>query len=449
MWNTSAREDTCAPKEIARHLLTTENSVSSQLKKLLELGYVLRSPRGRESLYELAEPLMRLASEVKDKRRKPLRLLVNFLRIWYRPDVLPQLLAKAGTPSLRVHLQAAISQSRSSPDPRLKVLDAEIEKAVQENRLEDLLLVLEELGLHPRLRRRLVRTCLSSQRTQELGGRSRVLRQGPGDRPPVRSTRGTAREMRSTISAGRKPLWSATTRPWGLTPGSHTRWNGKGMVLDNLGRQEAALECYDKALGIDPRYTYVWNGKGNSRLTISAGTRSLSSATIRPWGSTPRFAYAWNGKGNVLYNLGRHGAALECYDKALGIDPRYTLAWNGKGNALNNLGRQEVALECYDKALGIDPRFAVAWSNKGNTLSHLGRHEAALECYDKALGIDPRFAVAWSNKGDTFSHLGRQEVALECYDKALEIDPRFAFAWSNKGNTLSRLGRPEACARML
>ena len=138
------REDTCTPKEIARHLLTTENTVSSQLKKLLELGYVLRSPRGRESLYELAEPLMRLASEVKEKRRKPLRLLVNFLRIWYRPDVLPQLLAKAGTPSLRIHLQAAISESRSTPDPRLKILEREIEKARQENQLEELLQVLEE-----------------------------------------------------------------------------------------------------------------------------------------------------------------------------------------------------------------------------------------------------------------------------------------------------------------
>lgn len=92
-----SREDTCTPKEIARHLLAAENTVSSQLNKLLKLGYVLRSPRGRESLYELAEPLMRLASEVKEKRRKPLRLLVNFLRIWYRPEVLPQLLVKAGT----------------------------------------------------------------------------------------------------------------------------------------------------------------------------------------------------------------------------------------------------------------------------------------------------------------------------------------------------------------
>ena len=60
---------------------------------------------------------MRLASEVKEKRHKPLRLLVNFFRVWYRADVLPQLLAKAGTPALRSHLKAAISESRSSRTP--------------------------------------------------------------------------------------------------------------------------------------------------------------------------------------------------------------------------------------------------------------------------------------------------------------------------------------------
>jgi Ca2+-binding RTX toxin-like protein/DNA-binding transcriptional ArsR family regulator len=124
-----AREDPCTPKEIARHLLATENTISGQLKKLLELGYVLRNPRGRESLYELAEPLMRLVSEVKERRRKPLRLLVTFLRIWYRPDVLPKLLERASTPSLRTHLQAAISQSLGSPNITIAILDDGVDLA--------------------------------------------------------------------------------------------------------------------------------------------------------------------------------------------------------------------------------------------------------------------------------------------------------------------------------
>ena len=73
-----------AVKEIARHLFATSQTISSQLKDLKSIGYVESRKRGRESLYELAEPLMRLSYQVKEaKGRAPLRLLVDFLRVWY------------------------------------------------------------------------------------------------------------------------------------------------------------------------------------------------------------------------------------------------------------------------------------------------------------------------------------------------------------------------------
>ena len=177
-----AREGTCTPKEIARHLLSAENSISSQLKKLLELGYVLRTPCGRESLYELAEPLMRLASEVKEKRHKPLRLLVNFLasgtaRTSYRNSL------RRRVRLLSAHLEAAICESRSTPDPRLRILEREIETAEQENRLDYLLQVLEETRSCPRLSGGLGRPRRPSRQTSRLGGGPRFLRPGPGNRP--------------------------------------------------------------------------------------------------------------------------------------------------------------------------------------------------------------------------------------------------------------------------
>jgi len=71
-------------KNIARHLFATSQSISSQLKDLKETGYVRSKKVGRESYYELAEPLMRLSHQVKEARgHSPLRMLVDFLRIWY------------------------------------------------------------------------------------------------------------------------------------------------------------------------------------------------------------------------------------------------------------------------------------------------------------------------------------------------------------------------------
>ncbi|MGO8677581.1 MAG: ArsR family transcriptional regulator [Limisphaerales bacterium] len=82
-------------KEIAERLFATHSTIASQLKQLREMGYVISSPRGRESFYELAEPLMRLSMEIKETNTaKPLGLLVDFLRVWYEREEIEQRLAR-------------------------------------------------------------------------------------------------------------------------------------------------------------------------------------------------------------------------------------------------------------------------------------------------------------------------------------------------------------------
>jgi tetratricopeptide (TPR) repeat protein len=148
-----------------------------------------------------------------------------------------------------------------------------------------------------------------------------------------------------------------------------------------------AIECYDKALEIDPKN-----------------------------------ADAWNNKGGALGSLGKHEEAIEYYDKALKIDPKNAMAWTNKGWSLSNLGRYEEAIEYLDKALEIDPGYAFAWSNKGADLGALGRYEEAIEYLDKALEIDPGYAYAWYNKACYKVKKGDIDNGLLDLKKAIEID---------------------------
>ncbi len=82
-------------KRIAEELFTTNQSVSGQLKELRSFGYVRSSKDGRETRYELAEPLMRLVMQVKETdSRQPLRLLVEFLQAWFERQDLESRLTK-------------------------------------------------------------------------------------------------------------------------------------------------------------------------------------------------------------------------------------------------------------------------------------------------------------------------------------------------------------------
>lgn len=70
-------------KQIAKNCFITQQTCSSQLKLLRERRYVRAIEQGRESYYELCEPLMRLCMEVKQQRGEPIGLFVEMLQIWY------------------------------------------------------------------------------------------------------------------------------------------------------------------------------------------------------------------------------------------------------------------------------------------------------------------------------------------------------------------------------
>ncbi len=94
-------ESPCAVKKISRYLFATQQSISGQLKDLRDKGYVQSAQRGRESLYEIAEPLMRICVEVKENQSNaPLRILVDFLRIWYDRQELTDRLKGCGSVGL-------------------------------------------------------------------------------------------------------------------------------------------------------------------------------------------------------------------------------------------------------------------------------------------------------------------------------------------------------------
>ena len=111
-------------KEIAKRLFSKPSTISSQLQSLREKGYIEAHPRGRESLYEISEPMMRICVEVKENQRfKPLRLLVDFLRVWYDNHELSLRLCGADlSAAAKLHLESAIERNQSEGNLRKKIL---------------------------------------------------------------------------------------------------------------------------------------------------------------------------------------------------------------------------------------------------------------------------------------------------------------------------------------
>ncbi|WP_295453149.1 ArsR family transcriptional regulator [uncultured Thiodictyon sp.] len=113
-----------AVKQIARRLFASQQTVSSQLKDLRDKGYVQAAQRGRESLYEIAEPMMRICVEVKENQKHgPLRVLVDFLRVWYDGRELNARLSDGKTDGIaRTYLASAIEANQAKGNLRARLL---------------------------------------------------------------------------------------------------------------------------------------------------------------------------------------------------------------------------------------------------------------------------------------------------------------------------------------
>ena len=311
-----SRSSPLSPSEVAKQLLAPENSISTQFKRLTQLKYVTRRQRGRESLYELTEPLMRLSSEVKE--RKPLRLLVSFLRVWYQPERLSQMLQTTQSESLRAHLVLATEEALASPDPQLAAIQADIERARQDRRIDELIRALEEK----------VQVTNTPQDWVELG--LCLLK---------------AQRYEEALPCLDKAL--------ALDPEANPAWTAKGVALGALQRYEEALPYLDKALALDPEFSLAWTTKGLALHSLQRHEEALPCLD-KALALDPESGLAWSTKGATLHNLRRDQEALRCYAEALSIDPNDAPASFELAEVYFALNRWQDGFSALDKALSLD-----------------------------------------------------------------------------------------------
>lgn len=172
-------------------------------------------------------------------------------------------------------------------------------------------------------------------------------------------------------------------------------WNNKGVSLNSLSKYPGAIECFDKAINIDP---------------LNSG--------------------AWNNKGISLRLLGRQREALSCYEKALKLNPSNARAWANKGDLLSGLGQLDDALECLNQALDIKPVDLYLISQIGGMLSMFKPADIRALCQKIVrLNLKPYNRDGLYNLGLCYLQLEDVDNALNLFLKAERLDENDSGVW--------------------
>ena len=156
-------------------------------------------------------------------------------------------------------------------------------------------------------------------------------------------------------------------------------WFNKAITLGNARRFQEALECFVKAqqLGYPDaeqgiRYCQnalaeeaggatadsdAWLKKATDLFVQGGSPAEALDCFDKALAINPQIERAWWGKGLVLLKLGRLDESLAAFDQASAVNPSGTGPLNSKAAALFNAARFQEAMMCYERARELgDPQ---------------------------------------------------------------------------------------------
>jgi tetratricopeptide (TPR) repeat protein len=227
-----------------------------------------------------------------------------------------------------------------------------------------------------------------------------------------------------------------------------------GIKLLNQKKYDDSIECFEKALELDPNYEKAWCNKGYTLLNIGNYIEA-NECFDKFLEINPESIYASNVmvfKTTVLFMLKKYQEQLELSNSLIDISKNSLEklnALNIKSNALLKLEQYAESEIIIDKILGEDPESESALANKATILFKQESYKESIEYYENSLEIYNKkisdynsnklkgymalpekilndvLTEIWVNKGKAHKKLQETTKALECFNTALKLDPDY------------------------
>ncbi|MBI1748505.1 MAG: tetratricopeptide repeat protein [Acidobacteria bacterium] len=187
--------------------------------------------------------------------------------------------------------------------------------------------------------------------------------------------------------------WSEVVRIKGDGTDAYTKL---GMALQRDGQPERALECWQRALELEPKNRAAKNEIFRSR------------------------------EPEILRNIerGRYDHALEILEELLAILPDLPIVRIMMSDAYWGKGRRSHAMDQIERAIAINPRDPTIWIEVIQSLLFNKRSKELIAIVD---GAESQFAddyVFYISLGHAYLDFDRDRKAVAYYDKALEVARR-------------------------
>ena len=148
----------------------------------------------------------------------------------------------------------------------------------------------------------------------------------------------------------------------------------RGFIYEILREFDEALIVYNKLVYLDGDNPEVWNARGNLLTDMGRPEAAISSydkALALCLDDSQKDAASINRMGNAYIELGKFDEALDCYNKAISLEKNNIDFLLNKGVVLMELEEFEEALKSFDRVLLKNPNNEDAFFLKEECLDNL------------------------------------------------------------------------------
>ncbi|BBD68799.1 tetratricopeptide repeat protein [Nostoc commune NIES-4072] len=195
-------------------------------------------------------------------------------------------------------------------------------------------------------------------------------------------------------------------------------WRGETYRL--MKRYPEALQDFDCAIELDPKYDWAIAHRGETYLLMKQYTEALQDFD-RAIELNPKLHWAIVHRGETYLLMKQYTEALQDFDRAIELDPKYAWTLKFRGRTYHLMERYTEALQDFDRAIELNPKFDWAIANRGETYRSKERYAEALQDFNRAIELDPKHDWAIASRGQTFLQLKQYNEALADFNRAIGL----------------------------
>ncbi|SSD58542.1 uncharacterized protein SCODWIG_00303 [Saccharomycodes ludwigii] len=200
-------------------------------------------------------------------------------------------------------------------------------------------------------------------------------------------------------------------------------WCCIGNLFSSLKNHEDAIKCFQKAIKLDPYFTYAYTLEGHE-FSNNDAFDTAKNCYRKSLSISPNHYNAYYGLGMCSLKVGKYEESLFYFQKAQSINRANVILLCCCGVSLEKLNYKEEALKFYDIACELQPDSSLALFKKSYLLMEMGSYNMALINFEKLITIVPDEATVHFLLGKLYKILGREQDSLKEFTVAMTLDPK-------------------------